>query len=113
MLLDKQETFAQNLETIRRINGQSVAEFARAADIPKSTLQSIRLNGHTTLDTAIRISDALGIPLDSLVGDDHMPGKIDLIQHILKSIDWFQKLSAADQEEVLFHFRKILEIAFK
>lgn len=111
--MDKQETFAQNLETIRKINGQSIAEFAKAADIPKSTLQSIRLNGHTTLDTAIRISNALGVPLDSLVGDDHMTEKIDLIQHILKSIDWFQTLSAADQEEVLFHFRKILEVVCK
>ena len=68
---------------------------------------------HTTLDTAIRISDALGLPLDSLVGDDHMTEKVDLMQHILKSIDWFQTLSAADQEEVLFHFRKILELACK
>lgn len=107
--MDKQEIFAQNLEAIRRINGQSLAEFARAAGIPKSTLQSIRLNGHTTLDAAIQISNALGLPLDSLVGDDHMPEKADLIQHILKSIDWFQTLSAADQEEVLHHFRKILE----
>ena len=113
MLLDKQETFAKNLEAIREINGQSIAEFAKAAHIPKSTLQSIRLNGHTTLDTAIRISDALGLPLDSLVGDDHMTEKVDLMQHILKSIDWFQTLSAADQEEVLFHFRKILELACK
>ena len=111
--MDKQKTFARNLEAIRRIHGQSLAEFAKAADIPKSTLQSIRLNGHTTLDTAIRISDALGLPLDSLVGDDQMPEKVDLIQHILKSIDWFQTLSADDQEEVLLHFRKILEKAGK
>ena len=99
--MDKQKTFARNLEAIRRIHGQSLAEFAKAADIPKSTLQSIRLN------------DALGLPLDSLVGDDHMPEKVDLIQHILKSIDWFQTLSADDQEEVLLHFRKILEKAGK
>lgn len=111
--MEKHKIFAQNLEAIRRLNSQSIAEFAKAADIPKSTLQSIRLNGHTTLDTAIRISNALNLPLDSLVGDSRMPEKLDLAQYMLKSAVWFQTLSSEAQEEVLFHFQKILEAAGK
>lgn len=111
--MEQHEIFAQNLEAIRRINSQSIAEFAKAADIPKSTLQSIRLNGHTTLDTAIRISNALSLPLDSLVGDFQVSEKIDLVQYILKSVGWFQALSGEEQKEVLFHFQKILEVVGK
>lgn len=111
--MEKHKLFARNLEAIRRINGQSIAEFAKAADVPKSTLQSIRLNGHTTLDTAIRISNALNLPLDSLVGDSRMPEKIDLAQHLLKSVGWFQALSEEKQEIVLFHFQQILEVVRK
>ena len=111
--MEKHKLFARNLEAIRRINGQSIAEFAKAADVPKSTLQSIRLNGHTTLDTAIRISNALNLPLDSLAGDSYMPEKIDLAQHLLKSVGWFQVLSDEEQEKVLFHFQQILEVVRK
>lgn len=107
------ELFGKNLETIREFNGQSLAEFAQEAGIPKSTMQSVRLSGNTTLDTAIRIADGLGLPLDSLVGDGQIPEKIDLTRHLLKSVGWLRSLSAAEQEEVLLHFRRILEVACK
>lgn len=111
--MENHKIFAQNLEAIRKINCQSIAEFAKAADIPKSTLQSIRINGHTTLDTAIRISSALNLPLDSLAGDSRLAEKTGLVQYMLQSVDWFQALSGEEQEEVLFHFQKILEAAVK
>ncbi len=113
ILLDKHKIFLRNLEAIRKINGQSLAEFAKEAGIPKSTLQSVRVNGSTTLDTAIRIADALGLPLDSLIGDEQMPRKADLVQHILTSVGWFQGLSSGEQEEVLLHFCRILEVVCK
>lgn len=111
--MDKQRNLAKNLEALRRVNGQSLAEFAKEADIPKSTLQSIRINGNTTLDTAIRISEALGIPLDSLVGDDRLAEKLDIIEHILRSVDWIRPLSSNEREEIADHFRKILEVVCK
>lgn len=111
--MDKQRNLAKNLEAIRLVNGQSLAEFAKEAGIPKSTLQSVRLNGNTTLDTAIRISEALGVPLDSLVGDDHLAEKLDIIEHLLQSIDWLRPLSSSEREDVAFHFRKILEVVCK
>lgn len=111
--MDKHELFAKNLEAIRAINGQSIAEFAREAGIPKSTLQSVRISGHTTLDTAIRISEGLGLPLDSLTGDGSLTQSIDIIRYLLRSIDWFQALSPGEQEEILLHFRRILEVIRK
>lgn len=111
--MEEQRTFGKNLDEIRGINGQSIGELAKMADIPKSTLQSIRHNGNTTIDTAIRISDALGLPLDSLVRDTHIPQQIDIVQHVLKSINWFQAVSKPDQEELLRCFRRILEVLCK
>lgn len=111
--MEERRTFGKNLDEIREINGQTIGEFAKMADIPKSTLQSIRHNGNTTIDTAVRISDALGLSLDSLVRDTHMPQQIDIVQHVLKSVNWFQTVSKPDQEELLRCFRKILEVLCK
>ena len=111
--MERHEIFAKNLEEIRKINHQSLAEFALEAGVPKSTLQSVRLSGHTTLDTAIRIADGLGLPLDSLTGDDRLGEKIDIVQYLLRSVGWFRDLSAEEQGEVLEHFRKILEVLQK
>lgn len=107
------ELFAKNLEAIREINGQSIAEFAEEAGVPKSTLQSVRISGNTTLDTAIRISNGLDLPLDSLTGDGSLAEKIDIIRYVLQSIDWFQDLSTGEQNEVILHFQKILEVIRK
>lgn len=111
--MDKHELFAKNLEAIRKINGQSLAEFAGEIGIPKSTLQSVRISGHTTLDTAIRIAEGLGLPLDSLVGDERLAEKLDVVQYLLGGLERFQTLSASEQDEVILHIRKILEVFHK
>ena len=107
------ELFSKNLEAIREFNGQSIAEFAQEIGIAKSTLHSIRINGGVTLDTAIRISDGLNLPLDGLTGDDRISEKVSIMQYLLRSIGWFQKLSKGEQEEAIFHFQKILEVICK
>ena len=108
------ELFSKNLEAIRAFNGQSIAEFAQEVGIAKSTLHSVRISGgNTTLDTAIRIADRLKLPLDSLVGDEYLPEKVNIIRYLLQSIDWFQELSGSEQEETVFHFQKILEVVCK
>lgn len=107
------ELFGKNLEAIREFNGQSLAEFAQEAGVPKSTMQSIRISGNTTLDTAIRIANGLCLPLDGLAGDELLPEKLDLTRHLLKTIHWFQALSSSEREEVVYHFQKVLEVVCK
>ena len=111
--MDKQRNLAKNLEAIRKVNGQSLAEFAKETGLPKSTLQSVRISGNTTLDIAVKISESLGIPLDSLVGDDRLAEKIDITEHMLRTIDWFRTLSSSEREEVALHFQKIVEVICK
>ena len=110
ILLEKHEIFAKNLETIRRYRNQSVGEFSREIGIPKSTLQSVRNSGNTTLDTALRIADGLGLPLDSLTSDSRLAEKADLVWYLLQSVDWLRGLSKQEQEEVVYHFQRILEV---
>lgn len=111
--MDKHELFAKNLEAIREANGQSLAEFAKEVGIPKSTLQSVRISGNTTLNTAIRIAEGLGLPLDSLIGDNHLAKKLDVVQYLLQGLDWFRTLSSEEQEEVILHIRGIVEVICK
>lgn len=68
--MEKLKRFAQNLDNIKTRNNKSLTEFAQEIGIAKSTVQSILKDGNTTLDTAIRISTALGISLDDLLSED-------------------------------------------
>lgn len=111
--MEKHEIFAMNLAAIQKENGQSLKVFAHELDMAKSTLQSVCASGHTTLDTAVRIADALGLPLDSLVGDTDLPKKTRLVRGLVQSVDWFWVLSPDEQEEVLDHFQRILEVMCK
>lgn len=108
--MEKHEIFARNLEAIRIYKGQSISELAGEIGVPKSTLQSVRISGNTTLDTAMRIADGLGLSLDSLVSDDLLVQKISTTQYLLQAVEWFQALSDSEQEEVSAHFHGILEV---
>lgn len=108
--MEKHEIFAMNLEAIRIYKGQSVSEQAGELGVPKSTLQSVRASGHTTLDTAIRIADGLGLPLDSLVSDGQLTQKISTVRCLLQAVEWFRALSSGEQEEIAAHFHRILEV---
>lgn len=85
--MEKHEIFAKNLAAIQAYRGQSLDEFALDIGIPKSTLQSVRASGNTTLNTALLIAEGLGMSLDSLVGDAAFPEKTQLARHLIQSLD--------------------------
>ena len=109
-MLDKNEIFAKNLAAIQAYRGQSLEEFALDIGMAKSTLRSIRVSGNTTLNTALLISERLGLSLDSLVGDAALPEKTQLTRHLIRSFDCLRTLSPEKREEVLLHFHRILEV---
>ena len=111
--LDKHDLFAKNLSAIQKINGRSLGEFAQEIGIPKSTLQSALETGNIMLDTAIRISDGLNVPLDELLSDGQLARRLDVLERVLQYLEWFSVLPAADRQEVSFHLRKILEVMCK
>lgn len=98
---------------IREQRNMSLTEFAKEIGIPKSTLQSILEDGNTTLDTAIRISKGLNIPLDTLLRDESTNTNFSIIQWLLKGLSWYSELPAEDQKEVLLLISKLLEVLQK
>lgn len=111
--MERSQIFAKNLDSIRQLNGRSLGEFSKELGIPKSTLQTVLEHGNTTLDTAVRISDGLKLPLDTLLNDGLLCEKLDITQHLLGCLDWFRRLSPEDQAAVTLHFGKILEVIRK
>lgn len=111
--MDKHKIFAKNLSAIQKVNGRSLGEFAQEIGIPKSTLKAALDTGNIMLDTAIRISDGLNLPLDALLSDEPLAQRLDVLQRILQYLEWFCVLSAEDQKEVIFHLHKILEVMCK
>lgn len=111
--MDKHQNFAKNLSAIQKIKECSLVEFSKEIGVPKSTLQSVLEDGHTTLDTAIRISEGLNIPLDTLLSDDALAQKLDVLHGFIKDLNWFSSLSASNQKEVVFYLNKILEVIGK
>lgn len=111
--MDKHEAFAKNLSAIKKINGQSLGEFAREIGIAKSTLKSALDTGNVMLDTAVRISDGLKVSLDELLSDESQAQRLDVLERVLQYLEWFCVLSAEDQKEVIYHLHKILEVICK
>lgn len=111
--MENNEIFAMNLTAIQKDQGQSLQMFADKLNLSKSTLQSVCASGNATLDTAMRIADSLGLPLDSLVGDASLLEKTRLVRSMIQSLDWFRPLTRSEQEEVIGYFQRILEVVCK
>lgn len=106
--MDRHRNFAKNLDEIRCMKQLTVSEFAKELGIPKSTLRSILKDGQTTLNTALRISEALNTPLDSLTQDNF--DKINLANNLLHSLQWYESQDDTYKGRVAFHINKILEL---
>lgn len=108
--MDKHKIFANNLKAIRKAKGLTIAEYSAMLDIPRSTLQNVLVDGHMTLDTAVRISEHLDVSLDALMGDELLAERLGLLQMMIAGITWFADLSADDQTLVLRNIHEILAL---
>lgn len=111
--MDQCQTFAANLNAIRKLRKLSLAEFSQELGIPKSTLQSILEDGNTSLYTALCISENLKIPLSSLTGDLIPTKPLASILALMNCFGWFNDLSGKDKENITFHIRAIMEVLQK
>lgn len=113
MTPEKNEIFAENLRNIRTARGLSLAEFAEKLDVPKSTLQAIMEDGQTTLNTAIRIADHLGVPLDTLINGKMSERQIRMLDGFMSQLEWYGKLPKDRQEEAIAHINALIEHMIK
>lgn len=108
--MEKYNHLADNLIAIKKVRQKTLSEFSVELGIPKSTLQCILKDGQTTLDTAIRISKALHMPIDALVNREYSPEELSLLGTICRGFAWFRMLGEEEKNEALFHLSKILEL---
>lgn len=90
------------------MKGKTLAEFSLELDIPKSTLQSVMVDGNTTVDTLVRMSNALNESLDKLVFGEHQTKRIEDVKRFLDEVSWFVKLSSEKQEKFRYHLNEML-----
>lgn len=110
MTPEKHENFAENLRNLRAMFGLSMSEFSKELDIPKSTLQTVLATGQTTLNTAIRISESLGIPLDVLTDRSMTSNQFKMLERLLYQFDWYLKLSESQQRDVCFYISALIKL---
>ena len=101
--------FRTNLQTLKEVSQLSITQFSEALNLPKSTVQSIMDNGHTTLDTACRIANALQIPLSTLTGGELQPERAEVLHSALIVVGWYCELSAEKQKTIRTGFGMILD----
>ena len=99
MVPEKHKNLAGSLKILRKARGLSLAEFSRALDIPKSTLQTVLADGQTSLNTAIRISENLRIPLDTLTNGVLFTEQVRVMDGLISGVEWFSKLPPEKKKE--------------
>ena len=101
--MKRSNLLSQNLAAYQKATGLSNAEFAAELCISESTLRAVKNNGNTTLDTLMRISDALNVDIDSLVHDEHFSEKLFLLNHIISSFEWLDRFASKEKHEIVEH----------
>ena len=105
--------FGANLKVLKKERQMTMTEFSNHLRIPKSTLQSVMENGHTTLDTACRISDALNIPLSVLTNGPLPLEEAQILQSILLCARWYRELEQEERKMAAHSFSVLLEVLQK
>ena len=108
--LERNNRLSDNLKAYQTTKKKTLAEFSEELGIARSTVQSIMADGNTTVDTLIRLADALHTSLDDLVFGELPIKRLDDIQHFLKNIGWFTKLSPQQQRKFRYHLCELLKL---
>ena len=108
--MTRKNNLSNNLKAFQRARHITQAEFARELDVPKSTLQTVMLNGNTTLDTLISLADKLNVSLDELVFGDGRTDRERLIKAMLDSGGWFEGQTPDRQDSLCYHVNGLLDI---
>ena len=108
--MERNNDLSKNLKAYQAACGKSLAEFSLDLGIPRSTLQSLLIDGNTTVDTLVRMANSLDVSLEELVFGDIPVKQVRDIRRVLHEIGWFMKLSAEKQELFRYHFGELLRL---
>lgn len=108
--MQRKNNLSKNLKTLQKVRHITQAEFARELDMPKSTLQTVMMDGNTSLDTLIHIANALNISLDELVFGERPSEREWLIGALFNCIGWFAGQSAERQKKLHYHIDGLMNL---
>lgn len=110
--MERNNLLSSNLRAYQTAHNKSLLEFSEELGIPKSTIQSIISDGNTTLDTLIRMANALDVSLDELVFGNFPIRQKQLhdLQYFLHEIGCFTKLPPEKQEVFRCHLNELLKL---
>ena len=111
--MEHPDHFRINLERIKNQEHLSLTQFARKVRIPSSTMQFVMKGGQTSLDTACRISSALGMPLSLLAGDTLLAEQAGVAYKMSLLLDLSCNLPEEQQTQLCIAINSILEILRK
>lgn len=108
--MERTNLLSINLKAYQRARRKTLAEFSEELGVAKSTIQSVMVDGNTTLDTLVRVANALQVSLDELVFGELPVKRMNYIQCFLKDIGWFVKLSPEKQERFCYLLGELLKL---
>lgn len=91
--MERDNNLSGNLKAYQNARRKNLAEFSEELGIARSTIQSIMVDGNTTVDTLVRMANALHVSLDELVFGELPAKRLDDVQHFLRDVGWFVNLS--------------------
>ena len=108
--MERNNHLSENLRAYQNAKNQTLAEFSQELGVARSTVQSIMVDGNTTVDTLVLMANALQVTLDDLVfGGSPIKNTRD-VQHFLRNVGWFTRLPGEKQEKFRYHLHELLKL---
>ena len=108
--MERTNLLSINLKAYQRAKKKTLAEFSEELGIAKSTIQSVMMDGNTTMDTLIRVANALQVSLDELVFGELPVKRMNDVQCFLKEINCFVELSPEKQKRFRYLLDELLKL---
>lgn len=108
--MERNNNLSDNLKAYQNARRKNLAEFSEELGIARSTIQSIMVDGNTTVDTLVRMANAIHVSLDELVFGTLPAKRLDDVQHFLRDVGWFVKLSPEKQESFRYLLTELLKL---
>lgn len=107
--MERTNHLSDNLKAYKEGMGKSLSDFA-GTQHSKVDNSAAMADGNTTLDTLIRIANALGVSLDELVFGTVSIEAAGKARCLLRQVEWYHFLPADKQEAFQYHFGEILKL---
>lgn len=108
--MNNASSLGANLRILKAVKHLSLAEFSAEMHIARATLQSIMKDGHTTLDTACQIANAMNMPLSTLLDGELSLERVTMLHGFLLGFGWYSELPCEKQWAIAQSIHDILDI---